>query len=114
LKVGGMGPTDITKALKVGRASVYRVLEERADRREVQMRYRLSALMLVTVPLVSGIAHAECLPTLGTEDCFRAGDPWVQAIEHHYLDFRARERPPSRAKRHAQSKKQKVSPASAS
>jgi DNA invertase Pin-like site-specific DNA recombinase len=30
LKAGGMGPTQIAKALKIGRASVYRVLEERA------------------------------------------------------------------------------------
>ena len=78
------------------------------------MRYRLSALILAALPLMSGIAHAECLPTLGMEDCFRAGDPWVQAIEHHYLDAPTRERLPSRAKRHAQSKKQKVSPSSAS
>jgi len=78
------------------------------------MRYRPSALILVAVPLVSGIVHAECLPTLGMDDCFRAGDPWVQAIEHHYLDAPTRERLPSRAKRHAQSKKQKVSPSSAS
>jgi hypothetical protein len=28
------------------------------------MRHRLSTLILVAVPLVSGIAHAECLPTL--------------------------------------------------
>jgi hypothetical protein len=27
LKAGGMGPTDIAKALKIGRASVYRVLD---------------------------------------------------------------------------------------
>jgi hypothetical protein len=78
------------------------------------MRYRLIALILVAVPLLSGIARAECLPTLGMDDCFRAGDPWVQAIEHHYLDTPTRERPPSRAKRHAQSKKQKVSPSGAS
>jgi hypothetical protein len=78
------------------------------------MRYRLSALILVAVPLVSGIARAECLPTLGMDDCLRAGDPWVQAIEHHYLDVPTRERLPSRAKRHAQSKKQKVLPSSAS
>jgi DNA invertase Pin-like site-specific DNA recombinase len=31
LKASGMGPTDIAKALKIGRASVYRVLVERAD-----------------------------------------------------------------------------------
>ena len=30
LKAQGLGPTDIAKALKIGRASVYRVLEERA------------------------------------------------------------------------------------
>jgi DNA invertase Pin-like site-specific DNA recombinase len=29
LKAGGMGPTQIAKALKIGRASVYRVLEAR-------------------------------------------------------------------------------------
>jgi len=27
LKAGGMGPTEIAKALKIGRASVYRVLQ---------------------------------------------------------------------------------------
>jgi DNA invertase Pin-like site-specific DNA recombinase len=30
LKAQGVGPTEIAKALKIGRASVYRVLEERA------------------------------------------------------------------------------------
>jgi DNA invertase Pin-like site-specific DNA recombinase len=30
LKARGLGPTEIAKALKIGRASVYRVLEERA------------------------------------------------------------------------------------
>jgi DNA invertase Pin-like site-specific DNA recombinase len=30
LKAQGLGPTEIAKALKIGRASVYRVLEERA------------------------------------------------------------------------------------
>ena len=29
LKAGGLGPTEIAKALKIGRASVYRVLETR-------------------------------------------------------------------------------------
>ena len=27
------------------------------------------------------------MPTLGMDDCFRAQDPYVQAIEHRYLDF---------------------------
>jgi DNA invertase Pin-like site-specific DNA recombinase len=31
LKAQGLGPTEIAKALKIGRASVYRVLEQRAD-----------------------------------------------------------------------------------
>jgi DNA invertase Pin-like site-specific DNA recombinase len=30
LKAQGLGPSEIAKALKIGRASVYRVLEERA------------------------------------------------------------------------------------
>jgi hypothetical protein len=77
------------------------------------MRYRLGALILVAVPLVSGIAHAECLPTLGMDDCFRAGDPWVQAIEHHYLDAPARDRVLPRSKRHTPPKR-KVSPSNGS
>ena len=49
------------------------------------MRHWLSALMLGLL-LIGGASHAKCLPTLGTDDCFRAADPIVQAIEHHYLD----------------------------
>jgi hypothetical protein len=37
------------------------------------MRNFLSALILIALPLIGGIAHAGCLPTLGTDDCFRAG-----------------------------------------
>jgi DNA invertase Pin-like site-specific DNA recombinase len=33
LKAGGMRPTDIAKALEIGRASVYRVLGQKAARR---------------------------------------------------------------------------------
>jgi hypothetical protein len=50
------------------------------------------ALILVALPLFGGIAHAACLPTLGVDDCFRAGDPMVQAIEHRYLDAPTRDR----------------------
>jgi hypothetical protein len=51
-----------------------------------------STLILGALPiLVTGISHAACLPTLGTDDCFRASDPRVQAIEHRYLDAPTRE-----------------------
>jgi hypothetical protein len=65
------------------------------------------AVLLGALPiLVSGMAHAACLPTLGTDDCFRASDPRVQAIEHRYLD------PPPRksAKRHLRAKRPPRSP----
>ena len=55
----------------------------------------LSTLILASVPIASMVAHGACLTTLGTDDCFRAGDPRVQAIEHLYLDTHARV-PPSR------------------
>jgi hypothetical protein len=77
------------------------------------MRYCLHALILAALPLVSGSAHAVCLPTLGTDDCFRAGNPWVQAIEHHYLDdtwHQVR----SRSKRHSETKGLNISPRSPS
>jgi hypothetical protein len=48
------------------------------------------------------------------DDCFRAGDPSVQAIEHHYLDALARDRAPPRSKRHTHAKGLKVSPSSGS
>jgi hypothetical protein len=64
------------------------------------MRHWLRVLMLGTLPLVSGIAHGGCLPTLGMDDCFRAADPRVQAIEHYYLDAPARNQDSSRAGRH--------------
>jgi hypothetical protein len=50
------------------------------------MRHWFNILTLGALPLVCGIAHGACLPTLGTDDCFRAADPRLQAIEHHYLD----------------------------
>jgi hypothetical protein len=78
------------------------------------MRNCSIALILVTLPLSDGIAHAACLPTLGMDDCFRAGDPWVQAIEHHYLDVPARDRMHSRSKRHSQAKSLKPSPSNPS
>jgi hypothetical protein len=69
------------------------------------VRHWLSALMLLgSLPfLIGGVARAQCLTTLGTDDCFRAADPAVQVIEHHYLDRRrdqshARPRPHLRAK----------------
>jgi hypothetical protein len=74
------------------------------------MRYRLSALILVTLPLTTGIARAACLTTLGMDDCFRAGDPVVQAIEHRYLDAPTRDRAPTRSKRrHSHAKKPSAS-----
>jgi hypothetical protein len=75
------------------------------------MRNYLVALILVAVSLSDGIAHAACLPTLGMDDCFRAGDPWVQAIEHHYLDGH---RAYSRSKLHPQAKSLKPSPSNPS
>jgi hypothetical protein len=65
------------------------------------IRHWLSALMLLgTLPfLIGGVAHAQCLTTLGTDACFRAADPAVQAIEHHYLD-RGRDQWSARPKRH--------------
>jgi hypothetical protein len=56
------------------------------------------------LPLLSTIGQAACLPTLGTEDCFRGGDPVVQAIEHHYLDAPQLVHPDSWSKRHHQVK----------
>jgi hypothetical protein len=74
------------------------------------MRYCLFALILVSLQLVGGIAQATCLPTLGMDDCFRAGDPVVQAIEHRYLDAPTRDQAPSRSKRrHLHAKKPSAS-----
>jgi hypothetical protein len=78
------------------------------------MRNYLIALILVAASLSNGIAHAACLPTLGMDDCFRAGDPWVQAIEHHYLDVPTRDRVYSRSKRHSQAKTLKPPPSNPS
>jgi hypothetical protein len=57
------------------------------------------------LPLFSTIAQAACLPTLGTDDCFRGGDPLVQAIEHRYLDAPQLLRPPSWSKSHRPARK---------
>jgi hypothetical protein len=78
------------------------------------MRHWLNILMLGTLPLVSGIAHGACLPTLGTDDCFRAADPRVQAIEHHYLDAPTRDKAPSRLGRHRVKKNLPRSPSKTS
>jgi hypothetical protein len=78
------------------------------------MRYCLHALMLAALPLVSGIAHAACLPTLGTDDCFRARDPSVQVIKHRYLDAPTRPQVRSRSKRHSETKGLNISPRSPS
>jgi hypothetical protein len=64
--------------------------------------------------LASTVAHGACLPTLGTDDCFRGGDPVVQAIEHHYLDAPAFVHQSSWSKRHRQVKKSPVSPSKGS
>ena len=68
------------------------------------MRHWLSALILGLL-LIGGVAHAECLPTLGTDDCFRVADPTVQAIEHHYLDAAARDKKGSQLRRHLRAKR---------
>jgi hypothetical protein len=52
------------------------------------------------LPLVSTIAHGACLPTLGTDDCFRGEDPEVQAIEHRYLDAPAASAPAKKVRHH--------------
>jgi hypothetical protein len=63
------------------------------------MRHWLSALILGLL-LIGGVAHAKCLPTLGTDDCFRAADSIVQAIEHHYLDTPAHDQKSFRLRGH--------------
>jgi hypothetical protein len=68
------------------------------------MRHRL-VLISGVLPLLSTIAQAACLPPLGTDDCFRTGNPLVQAIEHHYLDAPQLVHPASWSKRHHQVKK---------
>jgi hypothetical protein len=69
------------------------------------IRHWPSTLMILgTLPfLIGGVAHAQCLTTLGTDDCFRAADPTVQAMEHHYLDPR-RDHSPARPRRHLRAK----------
>jgi hypothetical protein len=79
-----------------------------------RMRNCLMALMLVALPLVSEIARAACLPTLGMDDCFGAEDPMVQAIEHRYLDVPRQDQAPARSKRHSHAKRLRVSPRSPS
>lgn len=64
-----------------------------------RMRSCLPGLILVALPLAGGLAHAACLPTLGTDDCFRQRDRSVQAIEHRYLDAPLRYPMPSRHRR---------------
>jgi hypothetical protein len=79
------------------------------------MHHWLSAMILGTLPfLISGIAHAACLPTLGTDDCPRGADPRVQAIEHHYLDAPTRDRAPSRRLRAKRPKNLPRSPSNTS
>ena len=73
-----------------GRAGLLMPPHELNDqhRSSIVMRYWIRVKVLATLPiLASGIVHAACLTTLGTDDCFRAGDPRVQAIEHRYLDI---------------------------
>jgi hypothetical protein len=53
------------------------------------MRNWIVTAILASLPVVSGAAKATCLPTRGTDNCFRAGDPLIQAIEHRYLDVPA-------------------------
>jgi hypothetical protein len=68
------------------------------------MRQRWVILVPGILALVSTTADGACLPTLGTDDCFRGGDPVVQAIEHRYLDVPAWVRALSWSKRHRQVK----------
>jgi hypothetical protein len=55
--------------------------------------------------LISAIAHAACLPTLGIDDCSRVSDSQLQVIEHHYLDAPTRYQTPSRLGQRQRSKK---------
>ena len=62
--------------------------------------------VLGTLPfLVSAIAHAACLPTLGTDDCSREADSQLQVIEHHYLDAPTRVQTRSRLGQRQRSKR---------
>ncbi len=54
----------------------------------------ISCVLGALALLISGVAHAACLPTLGTDDCSRAADAGLQVIEHHYLDAPTRDRTP--------------------
>jgi hypothetical protein len=66
-------------------------------------RGRFLSLLILALPFsFAGTGRAACLTTLGTDDCGRAWDPQVQAIEHRYLDFPTREVWP---RRHVRSKK---------
>jgi hypothetical protein len=78
------------------------------------MRYGFNAMIFFALSLISGTAYAACLPTLGTDNCFRAADPRVQAIEHHYLDAPKWDQARSRFKRHSRTKGLKISPSTAS
>jgi hypothetical protein len=70
------------------------------------MRHRQINCVLGTLTfLISGIAHAACLPTLGADDCSRGADPQVQVIEHHYLDAPTRDQTPSRLGQRQRSKR---------
>jgi hypothetical protein len=55
--------------------------------------------------LISAIAHAACLPTLGTDDCSREADSQLQVIEHHYLDAPTRNQTRSRLGQRQRSKR---------
>jgi hypothetical protein len=64
---------------------------------------QISCVLAMLSFLIGDIAHAACLPTLGTDDCSREADSQLQVIEHHYLDAPSRDRTPSR-RQHQRSK----------
>jgi short chain dehydrogenase len=82
LKAGGLGPSEIAKTLKIGRASVYRVLNKGACERRprdtskgvpigkrVDMRRRLSSRRVLITGAASGIGRA--LATKGANEKMR-------------------------------------------
>jgi hypothetical protein len=73
------------------------------------IRSYFRALALVIFPLVAGGSlHAECLPTLGTDDCGRSWDARIQPMEHYYLDVPAHRARQVGVRRHARDERPKT------